>query len=243
VAHLDLTRDQFTSLYRPPRMRAGVRKPTPDTVGAAALARRINGIQGLNSDVVVLSSAVAAEGFDARFSALWRRYEYRLADSTVTKNPLLRNHVLQYPAVLDVEKMDAAANALVGLHDWIAYCKPKEFASTIRELQDFRWERVEHGVLLASVKADAFCHSMVRSLVGACVAVGAGILTVDDLIRLRDDVERTSEFKVMPAKGLTLVQVGYPEEAELAMRAVQTRRHRDKSIERVIANRVENRPQ
>jgi tRNA pseudouridine38-40 synthase len=208
VAHVDLTPEQLAGL-------------TGD------LARRINGVLGLESDVVVTAASVAPDGFDARFSAVWRRYEYRIADAAVTKNPVLRGHVVSVPGQLDVDSMDAAAMALVGLHDWAAYCKPREGATTVRVLQDFRWRRESSGVLVAEVKADAFCHSMVRSLVGAAVAVGSGKLAASDLVRLRDAAERTSEYKVMPAKGLTLVQVGYPADIELGARALQTRARRD----------------
>ena len=187
VAHVDLTPDQVGSIER------------RSSEGVQALARRVNGILGLDSDVVVAAASVAPEGFDARFSAIWRRYEYRIADTSVEKNPVLRNHVLSYPAALDEQAMDAAASTLVGLHDWAAYCKPREGATTVRTLQDFRWTRNADGLLVARVKADAFCHSMVRSLVGACVAVGSAKLVPDDLVRLRDDRERSSEFKVMPA--------------------------------------------
>jgi tRNA pseudouridine38-40 synthase len=123
--------------------------------------------------------------------------------------------------------MDAAASGLVGLHDWAAYCKPREGATTIRTLQEFRWRRADDGVIVASVKADAFCHSMVRALVGACIAVGEGKLAGSQLVVLRDELKRTSAFTVVPAKGLTLLQVGYPEDAGLAERAAQTRARRD----------------
>lgn len=227
VAHLDLTEPQFASLDLAPRQRQGAKKVQAPTVGGAvALARRINGILGLESDVWVTAATIAPEGFDARFSAIWRRYEYRVADASVPRNPLVRGHVLWYPADLDVQAMDAAAMTLVGLHDWAAYCKPREGATTIRTLQDFRWEREPDGQLLARVKADAFCHSMVRSLVGASVAVGAGKLEIADLAGIRDERERTSRFKVMPAKGLTLVQVGYPEDIALGARAELTRARR-----------------
>jgi tRNA pseudouridine38-40 synthase len=224
VAHLDLTPEHLHTLDRTKR---SPRANNANNKGAPALVRRVNGILGLSSDVVVTAGSIAPEGFDARFSALWRRYEYQIADASVTKNPIRRNYVLAYPAHLDERAMDAAASALVGLHDWAAYCKPRERATTIRELQDFRWERDDAGILTARVKADAFCHSMVRSLVGACVAVGAGKLEPTDLMRLRDATGRSSEFKVMPAKGLTLVEVGYPADAELALRAAQTRTRRD----------------
>jgi tRNA pseudouridine38-40 synthase len=76
------------------------------------------------------------------------------------------------------------------------------------------------------VQADAFCHSMVRALVGACVAVGEGKLRAPDLVLLRDVGARTSAFKVMPARGLTLMAVGYPDDTELGARAEQTRARR-----------------
>lgn len=215
VAHLDLTAAQLASLDE----RRGYG-------GAESLARRLNGIAGLSSDVVVLASRLAPPGFDARFSAVWRRYEYRVGDASIARNPLLRGHVLSYPAVLDVDAMDAAAHALLGLHDWATYCKPREGSTTIRTLQEFSWRRLDDGLLLAEVRADAFCHSMVRSLVGACIAVGEGKLAESELVTLRDAETRTSAFKVAPAKGLTLVEVGYPPDDELATRAEQTRARR-----------------
>ncbi|MCU1420603.1 MAG: truA, partial [Microbacteriaceae bacterium] len=219
VAHLDLTADQLASLERP-------RNNRPAAEATAALQRRLNGIAGLESDVYVSRVGRAPEGFDARFSAIWRRYEYRVADALAPRNPLERNQTLWYPAELDVDAMDAAASALVGLHDWASYCKPRDGATTIRTLQDFRWSRRDDGVLVAEVRADAFCHSMVRALVGASVAVGEGKLDPGALVVLLDELQRTSEFKVAPARGLTLMQVGYPDDTELALRAEQTRARR-----------------
>ena len=216
VAHVDLTLEQVASLDE--RRGQG---------GAESLARRLNGIAGLSSDVVVRSSSRAPAGFDARFGAIWRRYEYRVEDASVPRNPLVRGHTLSYPAVLDVAVMNEAATGLLGLHDWASYCKPRDGSTTIRTLQEFRWDRDDHGILVATVTADAFCHSMVRSLVGASIAVGEGKLATSDLIRIRDAEERTSAFKVVPAKGLTLVEVGYPPDEQLAARAEQTRARRD----------------
>lgn len=216
VAHLDLTSAQLASLDE----RRG-------RSGAESLSRRLNGIAGLSSDVVVLGSRIAPAGFDARFSAVWRRYEYRVEDSSVARNPLVRNHTLSYPARLDLDAMNTVAGELIGLHDWATFCKPREGSTTIRTLQEFRWSRLETGVLRAEVRADAFCHSMVRSLVGACLSVGETKLSPDDVVTLRDAEARTSAFKVAPAKGLTLVEVGYPPDGELAQRAGQTRARRE----------------
>jgi tRNA pseudouridine38-40 synthase len=226
VAHLDLTPEQFAGLDDPHRGKGRAVTDHSDEARAARLARRLNGIAGLGSDLYVTAARVAAPGFDARFSALWRRYEYRIADPLAPRNPLLRNHILWYQTELDVEAMNRAARVLMGLHDFAAYCKPREGATTIRTLQELSWARDAGGVLVARVKADAFCHSMVRALVGASISVGEGKLTVERVAEILELRQRTSEFKVVPAKGLALLEVGYPEEAELGLRAEQTRRRR-----------------
>jgi tRNA pseudouridine38-40 synthase len=222
VAHLDVTEVQLASLERPHRGPAKGRKLD----GPATLARRLNGIVGLSSDVYVLRASIAPPGFDARFGAIWRRYEYRVSDAAGPRNPLERNRTLWYPTRIDVEGMNYAAESLLGLHDWASYCKPRDLGTTIRTLQEFRWTREPDGVLVARVRADAFCHSMVRALVGATLAVGEGKLPVSRLVELRNRLQRTSEFKVVPAKGLTLLEVGYPPDDELAARAEQTRAKR-----------------
>lgn len=223
VAHVDLTAEQVDSLLRPRK----ARNASADVDAAAALRRRLTGILGgAGSDVVVTSAALAEPGFDARFSALWRRYEYRISDPTGPRNPLHRFSTVWHPRSLDVDAMNAAAGTLLGLHDFAAYCKPREGATTIRTLQEFGWRRDADGVLVSRLQADAFCHSMVRALVGACVAVGEGRLGRDDLVLLREVGARTSAFKVMPAKGLTLMEVGYPHGSQLAARAEQTRAKR-----------------
>lgn len=214
VAHLDLTDAQRARLEKG-------RNPSP-----TALAARITGVLGQYPDVAVHRSAEAAPGFDARFSAVWRRYEYRIADLATPYDPLERGRTTTYKARLDVDAMDAAARSLIGLHDFAAYCKAREEATTIRTLLEFGWRRDDTGILIANVKADAFCHSMVRSLVGACAAVGEGRLTVADIVGLRDERVRTSEIKVLAARGLTLTEVGYPSEELLASRAEQTRARR-----------------
>ncbi len=214
VAHLDLTEAQLA------RLRKG-RNPTPE-----ALAARLTGVLGPYPDVAVHRTAEAAPGFDARFSAVWRRYEYRVADLATAYDPLERARTTTVKAHLDVAAMDAAARSLRGLHDFAAYCKWREGATTIRTLLDFGWRRDDLGILVANVKADAFCHSMVRALVGACVAVGEGRLDAADVSRIRDEGVRTAAVKVLAARGLTLTEVGYPADDLLAARAEQTRAHR-----------------
>ncbi|WP_447947836.1 tRNA pseudouridine(38-40) synthase TruA [Microbacterium maritypicum] len=219
VAHVDLDERQWA--------RIEARQGRAPLEPAETIAGRMRGVLGAYSDVTVTRTSIAPEGFDARFSAVWRRYRYRLADAQAGFDPLRRHDTTTVRGRLDEQAMDAAARTLIGLHDFAAYCKPREGATTIRTLLDYRWERDADGVLVAEVKADAFCHSMVRALVGACVAVGERRLDVDDLVVLRDALTRTSEFKVQAARGLILTEVGYPVDALLSARAEQTRARRD----------------
>ncbi|MGP6170766.1 tRNA pseudouridine(38-40) synthase TruA [Microbacterium sp. A196] len=219
VAHVDLDDEQWARI----ESRHGRAASDP----AATIARRMRGVLGAYPDVVVHRSSLAPKGFDARFSAVWRRYRYRLADDAAGYDPARRHDTTSIRGVLDARAMDAAARSLIGLHDFAAYCKARDDATTIRTLLDYRWARDADGVLVAEVKADAFCHSMVRALVGACAAVGEQRLDVSDLAVLRDALERTSAFKVLAARGLTLTEVGYPADDLLATRAEQTRARRD----------------
>jgi len=221
VVHLDLDHEQLNALRH---VRVGTGQPAD---AGEALAYRLNGVLGANTDVVVRRGAIAPAGFDARFSAVWRRYEYRVSDSVLTRDPAQRHRTVWWPASLDLDAMHAGAQSLIGLRDFAAYCKPREGATTIRTLQVFEWRRDDSGVLVAALQADAFCHSMVRALVGGCVAVGEGKLAASDLALILDVGQRTSAFKVMPAKGLTLTEVGYPRDDQLAERAAATRARRE----------------
>jgi tRNA pseudouridine38-40 synthase len=188
------------------------------------LVRRLAGV--LPADVRVRRVGVAPPGFDARFAALWRRYEYRITDTPWGADPLRRRSVLAWPRPLDVAAMDAAARALLGLNDFAAFCRRREGATTIRTLQRFEVARAGEEIL-ATVVADAFCHSMVRSLVGALVAVGSGRRDRAWLERVVDGAVRDPSVTVLPARGLTLEEVGYPPDDQLAVRAEQARTLRE----------------
>ncbi len=189
------------------------------------LAKRVQGALR-TEDIAVHRVSVAPEGFDARFSPLSRTYRYRIDDGHSPRNPLHHHYTHQSPYSLDEAAMNELGSGLCGLHDWGAFCSPNAGASTIRSLTGFLWERVCVGILVGSVVADAFCHSMVRSLVGAAVAVGRGKLSVEEVLALRDRAERTSSWTTMPAKGLTLVSIEYPADNQLASRASDTRAKR-----------------
>ncbi len=188
------------------------------------LARRVNGV--LPPDVRVRRIAVAPKGFHARFGALWRRYAYRVADSPEVLDPLTRRHVLAWGRPLDIEALNAASTTLLGRHDFASFCKQREGATTIRTLLDLGWVRGPDGVVEATVRADAFCHSMVRSLVGCLLAVGDGRRPVAWAGEILSAAARDSSVTVVHAHGLTLEEVAYPADDELAARAEQTRAKR-----------------
>jgi tRNA pseudouridine38-40 synthase len=195
-------------------------QPVPE-----ALLPRLNGI--LPPDVRVRRVVAAADGFDARFSALWRRYCYRIADRAETVDPLARRHVLAWPRPLDVGAMNDASTALLGEHDFASFCRQREGATTIRTLLELGWARDDDGLAVATVRADAFCHSMVRSLVGCLLAVGEGRRPVLWAAEILQAAVRDPAVTVAQAHGLTLEEVCFPPDDELAARAVRTRARRD----------------
>jgi tRNA pseudouridine38-40 synthase len=186
-----------------------------------AAATRLRGI--LPPDLTVKKVSRAPEGFEARFSALRRRYRYRICDDAAAMDPLRRHDTVLLRGPLDVAAMDAAARSLLGLHDWAAFCKRRAGATTVRTLLDHRWERAADGTVEATVVADAFCHSMVRALVGAVVPVGEGRVAVDVPREVLLGGVRDSRVRVMPPHGLSLEEVTYPPDDELAARAAESR--------------------
>ena len=210
-AHVDLPADAWAAL--PGRA---------DRSPAEGLLSRLNGV--LPQDVRVASVDEAPAGFDARFSAVERRYSYRITDAV--PDPLSRRHVLSHPRSLDVDALNEASGLLLGLRDFAAFCRGREGATTIRTLTEFSWER-DGALVTAAVRADAFCHSMVRSLVGALLAVGDGRRDVAWLEGVAASPTRSQGITVAPPHGLTLEEVVYPPDAELAARAGLTRARRE----------------
>lgn len=182
---------------------------------------RVN--RALPEDIRIRDLGLAPEGFDARFSAIWRRYAYRVSDSPDGPDPLERKAVLEWNRPLDLDRMNEAAQALIGEHDFAAYCKWREGASTIRAIQHLRWERDDLGIAVMTIQADAFCHSMVRSVVGALLPVGDGRKPVAWPGEVLRNASRDSGVTVMPPYPLILEEVGYPPDAELAARQRETR--------------------
>ena len=192
----------------------------PKSTDLSDLSYRLN--QLLDTDVRVLELEVAPKGFHARFSALRRHYQYQIVDSNKAINPLDRYDRASWYRPLDLARLNEASALLLGEHDFAAFCKFREGATTIRTLEKFQWERKEDGLLVAQVVADAFCYSMVRNLVGSAVCVAEGRFEPSWIAEMLANRERISESMVFPAEGLTLVQVDYPNNAELITRAALT---------------------
>ncbi|MFJ2620714.1 tRNA pseudouridine(38-40) synthase TruA [Glutamicibacter sp. NPDC087344] len=217
VVHLDLTPEEFEALPRRSPLAAG-----------PALVRRINGILGRQEGAVWVHEAdVAPDGFDARFSALARRYSYRIADGVHRWDPLSRHLTTWHREELDVEAMNREAQTVLGRHDFLTYCKPRPDATTIRTLQEFSFTRTPDGMILAHLKADAFCHNMVRALIGAAMMVGDGREEPGFLAARLEQMVRDSKTKLAHPRALVLEEVYYPEAEQLAARAAQTRAKRE----------------
>ena len=189
------------------------------------LSYRLNRM--LQEDIRISSITFAPQYFHARFSALRRRYIYKIADGKRQVDPLRRLDIVPWYRALDIEKMNEASALVLGEHDFATFCKTGGAGTTIRRLEIFQWRRMDDGTLLADVVADAFCYSMVRNLVGAAVRVGEGRFEPTWMAELLANKTRVSESLVFPARGLTLIGVDYPADSDLKARAEMTARRRD----------------
>jgi tRNA pseudouridine38-40 synthase len=206
VCHVDVSADRWSAL-------------------GGTVIRRIAGL--LPADLRVSNAVEVSTDFDARFSALWRRYQYRVSDAPEGVPPLRHRDTLSWRLRLDLDALNSASQSLIGEHDFAAYCRRRENATTVRAVTALSWHRDPEGIVVATVAADAFCQAMVRSLVGALLTVGDGRRGVDWPGSLLARQDRASDVVVAPPHGLTLVAVGYPEDAAgFAGRAALTRNRR-----------------
>ena len=197
----------------------------PQEINLEELGYKLNRI--LDTDVRVMNISVAPVAFHARFSALRRHYTYKILDANQVISPLHRFDVASWYRPLDIQAMNAASALLLGDHDFAAYCKFREGATTIRQLQKFEWVRDSEGYLVGDVVADAFCYSMVRNLVGAVVCVADGRFGPEWIAETLANKVRISDSLVFPACGLTLRQVDYPTDDQLLEHAKVTIGKRD----------------
>ncbi len=207
-----------------------------DRLPARALHSRLDGYlcrgsgPARSSAVVVTDITEVGKDFDARFSATGRHYCYRIADAVSGFDPLSRQQCWWVRAVLDVDAMQAAASYLLGEWDFAALCRPRVGATTIRELRQAEVRRNGAGGIEIGLHADAFCHSMVRSIVGCLVDVGRGHRPPQWLEQVLASRDRSLAGAVAPAHGLTLEHVDYPPPEQWQVQQQRTRRLRGEPL-------------
>ncbi|MFI5084419.1 MAG: tRNA pseudouridine(38-40) synthase TruA [Actinomycetales bacterium] len=221
VVHVDLAAAEWAA-------QTDRNSDSPETVFRRRLTGALHRILGSRDAgaIAVYAATAAPPGFDARFSALWRRYSYRIGDPSVDRDPLQRYVTYWHKATLDLERMNEAAAPLLGLQDFRAFAKPREGSTTVRELQNFAFSRGPGGFLSVTVQADAFCHNMVRSLVGAALRVGDGREQPGWMRERLDSRVRDAKSVLAPPHPLVLEEVKYPDDGELLARAQLTRARR-----------------
>ena len=207
VAHLDLTPEQLKRIRR-----------------GHGVAERLNKI--IDPDVRVTAFEEADPGFHARFSALSRRYRYSIADRSVTPNPMTSRYMLEILWNLEVAPMIEVAKEFMGLRDFRAFCKERDGTTTIRELREISVKRRPNGVIDIEVEADAFCHNMVRSVVGALMSAGSGRTTAKEVRKALKGQRNEHAYKVQAPQGLTLIKISYPAKSKLGSQAELTQRMR-----------------
>ncbi len=207
VCHIDLSDAQLKRLGRTPLS-----------------ATRLNNL--LPADIAVHSVTEAADGFDARFSAIGRSYKYLITDGLCKPNPKRARYALSLKKELDIDLMQRAAELLMGLKDFGAFCKPREGATTIRELRTLTVTRLADSSVEVFLEADAFCHNMVRAIVGSLIAVGESRQSLEELKQMQESAKRGAKVKVVDPKGLTLDAISYPSDEKLAEQAQRARRRR-----------------
>ncbi|CAN5738038.1 tRNA pseudouridine(38-40) synthase TruA [soil metagenome] len=177
-----------------------------DDVDVDRLARSLNSMLG--GEIVVTRCSTAPDGFNARFSATSRTYRY-LASAAPYVDPTRRRYVWRLQGDFDVSLFDSVARHYVGERDFTSFCRSVEGKSNVRRLGEAKWEVLDDGLLEFRVTANAFCHQMVRSLVGLCYDVGRGYVALDDVEKIIVGADRSSFGTVAPPHGLTLWEVGY----------------------------------
>lgn len=212
VAHLDVTKDFWLSLSRG--------REENDQVRGERLRARLEGLagRGLNGALAIKQVRVVSRDFDARFSALSRTYRYLICDDPRAQDPC-RLDIARTSSPLEETTMQVAAQALCGEHDFLPFAKPREGATTVRTLHSFNISRPGAGIVQAMIRADAFCHSQVRFMMGALIEIGRGKYQPNWVGELLAAGVRDQRVPLADGRGLTLWEVAYPPEDEYALQA------------------------
>ena len=212
VAHLDVPKEFWLSLSRG--------REESDEERGERLRARLEGLagRGLNGALAIKQIRVVSRDFDARFSALSRTYRYLICDDPRAQDPC-RLDIARTSSPLEDEKMQVAAQALCGEHDFLPFAKPREGATTVRTLHSFTVSRPRDGIVQAMISADAFCHSQVRFMMGALIEIGRGKYDPNWIGELLAAGVRDQRVPLADGRGLTLWEVAYPPVDQYALQA------------------------
>ena len=179
-----------------------------DELDTARVIRSLN--SQLSPQIAARRLVEVADGFSARFSATGRAYLYRI-NNTDVHDPLIAATTWTYDRPLDVDAMNNGVEPLVGLHDFVAFCRKHDGLSTEREVFWIRWRR-DGDIVELSTGANSFCHQMVRSIVGVSIEVGSGRISPDAVPVILASSKRHRSAGAAPAHGLVLVAITYGHE-------------------------------
>ncbi|MGB6058414.1 MAG: tRNA pseudouridine(38-40) synthase TruA [Microthrixaceae bacterium] len=187
-------------------------------VEPARLRKSLNSF--LAPNVVVRSVEVVDPRFDARYAALWRRYRYTVLN-TELPDPFMADSAWWVHEKMDLDAMNQAVSKLIGLHDFSTFCRRATTpnATMMRRLLLAEWAERPTGegrppVLQFDIAASAFCHQMVRSIVGFSIDIGRGHFRVDQVSEILEGRDRSLSGNIAPPQGLCLWEVGYPGDPE-----------------------------
>ena len=190
-----------------------------DLVEATDLDRVVFSMNSLlDPDIVIRECEWVSQDFDARHSALWREYRYTVLNAPVN-NPFLAATSWHIRRPLSMPLMQLATDSLIGLHDFSSFCRQPqqsgvnrnaEGPSMMRRVHRAQWHDAGNGILTFDIRANAFCHQMVRSIVGTLVDVGLGRRKAGEMSGVLRAMSRLNTPHIAPPQGLCLMDVGYP---------------------------------
>ena len=178
---------------------------TDDPFDNDTALRSLNGILG--PEIAIFEIEQAHDDFNARFSAVWRRYRY-LIDTGIAPDPMTRHQAWHVGPSIDMARVRSATVPLLGEHDFSSFCRSMEGRSNVRVVEEAVWEEDGHFRLFW-IRANSFCHQMVRSVVGHLYDVGRGFAPPESSLEVVEARDRSRVATVAPPHGLTLWEVGY----------------------------------
>jgi len=171
------------------------------------LTHKLNGF--LPQDIVIFEIISVVTGAHARYSALWRQYEYEIIRR---KDPFKHTHSYLIHDRLDIDAMNRCTDMLIGRHDFKCFSKVNtQVNNYFCDVQLANWSEKNH-TLIFTIRADRFLRNMVRAIVGTLLDVGNGRISIDKFREILESRDRCQAGFSVPAKGLTLTEVCYPED-------------------------------